>query len=153
MSNPLDDLAIDLAPASETIQIRGKSLKITGLSSGQLADIASEFSGFGEFLNQGRAIGEQIPNLPTNEEEITPEMARKIGEQIDINKMFALGGQAFPAIIAAAVGLHKDADTIKMAAGFAMEPQRDIVMHIMSLTFPRDTRAPLPNADANSAAQ
>lgn len=140
MASKLASLAIDLAPKTKTIEVKdGVSIEIRGLKSGEIAEISGKYPDFGEFINSANRAGAAV-EMPADGEEISPEAAAKMTRNIDFNQLFALGGSAYPAIIAAAVGEHNDPETQKIAAGFAPDFQSLIVGEIMSMTFARETR-------------
>lgn len=152
MPSKLEKIATELAPQSKTIDVKdGVKLEIRGLQSGEIAEIAAKHPGFGEFINSARDASFELDpsEIPADGEEMSEAASRKVGRKFDMNKLFALGGNAYPAIIAAAVGEHGDPKTEEIAAGFAMEFQGKIVAEIMAMTFPRDSRRPLAEKDGN----
>lgn len=130
MTSVLAGIADDLRPQSEIVVVGTKELKLRGLSAGELGDIARRFPSFSAFLNEGReAVGDADVDDPVQ--------AAAVMRKVDVGKSLEMGADAWPAVIATALGEPNDPDTEKLAAGMAMTYQQVLVAAAMRLSFPR----------------
>jgi hypothetical protein len=100
---------IDIAPAVETVTVRGKPVEVYGVSASGIAYLLRKY----------------------------PELRMLMsGMSIEQDKLFALGGEVVPAIIAAGCGHPGSADHEKAAAMLGVSEQFDLLAAILKLTMP-----------------
>lgn len=152
----LSDIAADLAPAEKTIEVGPNKRKLTlrGLDAGTIAGIAKRFPDFAQFLDNARDARDR-PSIALDGtayiSDDPMEQMEKVRASVRIGNVMALGGGAYPAMIAASVGQYNDVEAEKIAASFSFENQAAIVAEIMGLTFSQEQPRPLAGADNSSA--
>ncbi len=143
----LAEIAADLQPQEKEIELNGKKLQIRGLQSDEISKISSRFPAFGKFIEQARDASTSTITDADGNVTADPNATKKV----DISNLFTLGGDAWPAVIACAVGLPGDAPTEKLAGSFLMEFQQMIVNEVLQMSFPQSR--PLAAGGDNSASQ
>lgn len=135
-------LAVVLGPGKKEFKVSGDPYTLYGLQGKQIAEIAEAYPEFGEFFSDNRGDAPVV-----QADGITPEAFAKAVKQIDIGKMFLLGGGAIPAIIAAGLGKHQDEEEIADAGKLAPPFQGLLLTEIMKLSFPDAEAMTKPRGD------
>jgi hypothetical protein len=100
---------IDVAPRTETVDVQGSSVPVHGISAKGLAHLLGRF----------------------------PEMRRLMtGQDVKIEQLIDMGGDAVAAIIAAGCGYPGDQVAEDVAASLSLEAQVDLLGAILRLTLP-----------------
>lgn len=101
---------IDMAPSTDTVEVRGTSVAVHGVSASGLAVLLGRF-----------------PDL------------RKLmtGLEVETAQLMAIGGDAVAAIIAAGCGYPGDEKAETVAAKLSLDAQADFLGAILRLTLPR----------------
>lgn len=109
-----DDL-LDLAPASETVPIRGKNLAVSGVSAKGIISLLRRFPAMADIFTaeSGASDVEKLSGL-----------------------VVAIGGDLVGAVIAAGLGHPGDEKREQVAAGLGAGEQFDLVEAIVRVTFP-----------------
>jgi hypothetical protein len=101
---------IDIAPRTETVDVDGVAVEVRGISAAGVASILARF----------------------------PEIRMLMsGREVDADRIFAIGGNAVAAIIAAGCGYPGDADAERVAGTLHVEAQADILEVVLRLTLPK----------------
>jgi hypothetical protein len=101
---------IDMAPGTDTVEVRGTSVAVHGVSASGLALLLSRF-----------------PDL------------RKLmtGLEVETAQLMAIGGEAVAAIIAAGCGYAGDEKAEVVASKLSLDAQADFLGAILRLTLPK----------------
>ena len=100
---------LDIAPATDTVQLRGQPVAVYGVSAKGLAYLMSRF----------------------------PELRMLMtGKEVDEASLMNVGGECVAAIIAAGCGLPGNTDAEASAATLPLEDQADVLAKILKLTMP-----------------
>ena len=101
---------IDIAPATETVEAQGKPVTVHGVSAKGLAHLLVRF----------------------------PELRRLMtGQEVEADQLFAMGGDAVAAIIAAGCGYPGDDSAEVIGGALSLDVQADLLAAILRLTLPR----------------
>ncbi len=101
---------VDIAPAVETVGIRGHEIEVTGVSAAGVATLLSRF----------------------------PELRRLFaGRDVSMDQLVAVGGDLVNAIIAAGTGRPGDEAAERAAGRLSVEEQADLLGAILRATLPR----------------
>jgi hypothetical protein len=101
---------IDIAPATETVQVQGNPVTVHGVSAKGLAHLLTRF----------------------------PELRRLMtGQEVQTDQLLAMGGDAVAAIIAAGCGYPGDNAAETVAGGLSLDLQADLLAAILRLTLPK----------------
>lgn len=101
---------IEIAPATETIQAQGKPVTVHGVSAKGLAHLLARF----------------------------PELRKLMtGQEVEVDQILAMGGDAVAAIIAAGCGYPGDDAAEAIAGNLSLDIQADLLAAILRLTLPR----------------
>lgn len=101
---------LDIAPAVETVDVRGSKVSIYGVSAKGIAHLLGRF----------------------------PELRMLMsGKEVAIEQLMTMGGDAVAAIIAAGCGYPGDEKAEVMAGSLPIETQADLLAGILKLTMPR----------------
>jgi hypothetical protein len=100
---------IDIAPRTETIDVQGTPVPVHGISAKGLAHLLGRF----------------------------PELRKLMtGQEVEIEQLMAMGGDAVAAIIAAGCGYPGDQVAEDVAASLTLEAQVDLLSAVLRLTLP-----------------
>ena len=101
---------VDIAPASETVEVRGERVEVVGVSAAGIAGLLARF----------------------------PELRRAVsGGEIELDRIIALGGEIVGAIIAAGCGAPGDEQAEAVATRLPLEAQADLLEAILRATMPK----------------
>lgn len=101
---------IDIAPATETVDVQGKPVAVLGVSAKGLAHLLARF----------------------------PELRRLMsGQEVQADQLLAMGGDAVAAVIAAGCGHPGDSTAEAIAGTLSLDLQADLLAAILRLTLPR----------------
>ena len=100
---------VDIAPAVETVDVGGTPVKCYGVSAKGIAYLLARF-----------------PDL----------RAMMAGQEVETDALFAMGGDAVAAIIAAGCGFPADTEQEAAAAVLSVDVQADLLAAILKLTMP-----------------
>jgi hypothetical protein len=100
---------IDIAPRTETVVVQGTPVPVHGISAKGLAYLLGRF----------------------------PELRKLMtGQEVEIEQLMAMGGDAVAAIIAAGCGYPGDQHAEEVAAKLTIEAQIDLLSAVLRLTLP-----------------
>jgi len=100
---------LDIAPAVETIDVRGSSVEVYGISSKGVAILLSRF----------------------------PELRMLMtGKEVGMERLMEMGGDAVSAIIAAGIGYPGISEQEDAAGKLSVDHQADLLSAILRLTLP-----------------
>jgi hypothetical protein len=100
---------IDIAPRIETADVQGTQVPVYGISAKGLAHLLGRF----------------------------PELRKLMtGQEVEIEQLMAMGGDAVAAIIAAGCGFPGDQAAEDVAASLTLEAQVDLLSGTLRLTLP-----------------
>jgi hypothetical protein len=100
---------IDIAPCAETVAVQGTPVPVHGISARGLAHLLGRF----------------------------PELRKLMtGQEVEIEQLMAMGGDAVAAIIAAGCGYPGDQDAEDVAAKLTIGAQVDLLSAVLRLTLP-----------------
>jgi hypothetical protein len=100
---------IDIAPRTETVLVQGTPVPVHGISAKGLAHLLGRF----------------------------PELRKLMtGQEVEIEQLMAMGGDAVAAIIAAGCGYPGDQHAEDVAASLTLEAQVDLLGAVLRLTLP-----------------
>jgi hypothetical protein len=100
---------IDIAPRTETVIVHGTPVPVHGISAKGLAHLLGRF----------------------------PELRKlMIGQEVEVNQLMAMGGDAVASIIAAGCGYPGDQGAEDVAAKLTIEAQVDLLSAVLRLTLP-----------------
>jgi hypothetical protein len=100
---------IDIAPRTETVLVHGTPVPVHGISAKSLAHLLGRF----------------------------PELRMLLtGQEVEIEQLMAMGGDAVAAIIAAGCGYPGDQAAENVAATLTIEAQVDLLSAVLRLTLP-----------------
>jgi hypothetical protein len=101
---------LDIAPASETVTVRGTAVDVTGVSAHGFVGLMQRF----------------------------PELRKYMtGVEVTVPEIMAIAGDAVAAIIAAGTGAPGDAKTEAVAARLSADDQATMLAAILRQTFPK----------------
>jgi hypothetical protein len=101
---------IDIAPATETVEAQGNAVTVHGVSAKGLAHLLARF----------------------------PELRRLMtGQEVEVDQILAMGGDAVAAVIAAGCGYPGDNAVEAIAGNLSLDIQADLLAAILRLTLPR----------------
>lgn len=101
---------IDIAPATEAVEVEGSKVEVHGVSASGLAHLLGRF----------------------------PELRKLMtGMEVDAGQLMAVGGEAVAAIIAAGCGYPGDERAESLAARLSLDTQADLLGAILRLTLPK----------------
>lgn len=101
---------VDIAPAAETVAIRGTQIAVTGVSAHGIAMLLARF----------------------------PDLRRMLsGLDVDADSLIGMGGEVVAAILAAGTGAAGDEAAEAAAAGLSVDEQIDLLSAIMRVTMPK----------------
>jgi hypothetical protein len=111
----LSDDLLDLAPASDTVSVRGKTLAVSGISSKGIIALLRRFPAMADIFTSGSNASdvEKLSGL-----------------------VVAIGGDLVGAIIAAGLGYPGDERREQVAANLGAGDQFDLIEAIVRVTFP-----------------
>jgi hypothetical protein len=125
---------LDIAPAVETVDVRGSKITVYGVSAKGIAHLLARF----------------------------PELRLMMtGRSVDVNRLMEIGGDAVAAIIAAGIGFPGDEAQEEAACRLSIDDQADLIAAILKLTLPKGVgplvekltgMGVLLNAEASSSA-
>jgi hypothetical protein len=100
---------IDIAPRTETIDVQGTPVPVHGISAKGLAHLLGRF----------------------------PELRKLMtGQEVEVEQLMSVGGDAIAAIIAAGCGYPGDPEAENVAAELTLEAQVDLLAATLRLTLP-----------------
>lgn len=100
---------VDIAPKAETIEVHGAPVAVHGVSAKGLANLLGRF----------------------------PQLRKLMGGQdVEVEELMAMGGDAVAAIIAAGCGYPGDEEAEAVAGRLAIDTQADLIAAILRLTLP-----------------
>lgn len=100
---------LDIAPATETVTVRGTPVEVVGISAKGVAALLSRF-----------------PDLQT----------LFSGGELDAGRLFEMGGDIVAAIIAAGCGLPGNKEAEDVASSLGLESQAELIEVIIRQTMP-----------------
>lgn len=100
---------VDIAPAAETVSIRGQQVSVVGVSAAGVAGLLARF----------------------------PELRRVFaGRDVPVEQMMTMGGEIVNAILAAGTGAPGDPDAEQAAGRLSIDEQADLMAAIARATLP-----------------
>lgn len=100
---------LDIAPAADSVIIRGKAVDVCGVSATGIAHLFSRF----------------------------PDLRKAFsGRDVPVEDLVAMGGEVVAAVIAAGCGAVGSADHEAVAAGLSVDEQVDLLAAIARVTLP-----------------
>jgi hypothetical protein len=101
---------VDIAPATETVTIRGTAIEVYGVSAAGVAHLLARFPALRQLMS---------------------------GVEASADDLMALAGEAVAPVIAAGTGAPGDADAEAAAGRLSIDEQADLLSAIFRLTFPQ----------------
>jgi len=101
---------IDIAPAAETVPIRGTAITVTGIGAHGIAALLQRFPDLRKMMS---------------------------GMEIDTDDLVAMGGDVVAAVLAAGTGAAGDEAAEVAAAGLSIDEQMDLLGAVMKVTMPK----------------
>ncbi len=100
---------VDIAPATETVVVRGQGVEVCGISASGVALLLARF----------------------------PDLRRMFsGRDVPIEDLMAMGGEVIAAIIAAGTGAAGDAEAERAADHLSLDAQADLLIAVARVTLP-----------------